>query len=77
MDMNTAFDVVLGGRRFLKGIIMKIFWDMLQSTRGELYDMERRSTETYVRRDDYRVDMAELRDMFNRIMLKLDEKADK
>jgi hypothetical protein len=39
--------------------------------------MERRSTETYVRRDDYRVDMSELRDMFNRIMLKLDEKADK
>jgi hypothetical protein len=61
----------------LAGFFMKIFWDMLQSTRGELYDMERRSTETYVRRDDYRVDMAELRDMFNRIMLKLDEKADK
>ena len=77
MDMNTAFDVVLGGLMLLAGFFMKIFWDMLQSARGELYDMERRATETYVRRDDYRVDMAELRDMFNRIMLKLDEKADK
>jgi hypothetical protein len=39
--------------------------------------MERRSTETYVRRDDYRVDMDELRDMFTRIMDKLDQKVDK
>lgn len=77
MDMNTAFDVVLGGLMLLAGFFMKIFWDMLHGTRRELYDMERRSTETYVRRDDYRVDMSELRDMFNRIMLKLDEKADK
>ena len=77
MDMNTAFDVVLSGLMLLAGFFMKIFWDMLQGTRRELYDMERRSTETYVRRDDYRVDMDELRDMFTRIMDKLDSKADK
>jgi hypothetical protein len=77
MDMNTAFDVVLSGLMLLAGFFMKIFWDMLQGTRKELYDMERRSTETYVRRDDYRIDMDELRDMFTRIMDKLDQKVDK
>jgi hypothetical protein len=30
-----------------------------------------------VRRDDYRMDMDELRDMFTRILDKLDNKADK
>lgn len=77
MDMNTAFDVVIGALIMLAGFFMKTFWDMLQGTRRELHDMERRSTETYVRRDDYRIDMDEIRDMFTRIMDKLDSKADK
>jgi len=77
MDMNTAFDVVLGGLMLLVSFFMKIFWDMLQGTRRELYDAERRAMETYVRRDDYRMDMDEIRDMFTRIMDKLDQKVDK
>ena len=77
MNMSTAFDAVLGGLMLLAGFFMKIFWDMLQGARKEIYDMERRLTETYVRRDDYRIDMDELRDMFTRIMDKLDQKADK
>lgn len=75
--MQTAFDVVLGGLMLLASFFMKIFWDMLQGTRKEMYDAERRSMETYVRRDDYRMDMDELRDMFTRILDKLDNKADK
>lgn len=75
--MQTAFDVVLGGLMLLASFFMKIFWDMLQDTRKEMYDAERRSMETYVRRDDYRMDMDELRDMFTRILDKLDNKADK
>jgi len=31
----------------------------------------------YVRKDDYRIDIAEIKGMFNRIMDKLDTKADK
>jgi|TARA_R110000782_G_scaffold165487_1_gene257417 hypothetical protein len=77
MEMQTAFDVVLGGFMLLASFFMKIFWDMLQDTRKEMYDAERRSMETYVRRDDYRMDMDELRDMFTRILDKLDNKADK
>jgi len=77
MEMQTAFDVVLGGLMLLASFFMKIFWDMLQDTRKEMYNAERRSMETYVRRDDYRMDMDELRDMFTRILDKLDNKADK
>ena len=77
MDLNTAFDVVIDARIMLAGFFMKTIWDKLQGTRRELHDMERRSTETYVRRDDYRIDMDEIRDMFARIMDKLDSKADK
>lgn len=35
------------------------------------------AAETYVRRDDYREDMAELKTMIRQILSKLDDKADK
>jgi uncharacterized membrane protein YphA (DoxX/SURF4 family) len=40
MEMQTAFDVVLGGFMLLASFFMKIFWDMLQDTRKEMYDAE-------------------------------------
>ena len=40
-------------------------------------EFEREITESYVRKDDYRIDIAEIKGMFNRIMDKLDTKVDK
>jgi len=43
----------------------------------DLQDLERNLPDTYVRRDDYRDDMTEVKDMLKAIFNKLDNKADK
>jgi hypothetical protein len=40
-------------------------------------EMERHASETYVRRDDYRDDMAEIKALIRQILSKLDDKADR
>jgi hypothetical protein len=40
-------------------------------------EMERHASETYVRRDDYRDDMQEVKALIRQILAKLDDKADR
>ena len=77
MDLQTAFNAAVGGLMMLAGWFLRIVWDSIKRLQQDQATLERHVNETYVRRDDYRDDMAEMKLMLRQIIAKLDDKADK
>jgi len=77
MDWQTAFNAVIGGLMMLSGWFLRIVWDSIKTLQKDQATLERHVSETYVRRDDYRDDMTEMKLMLRQIIDKLDDKADK
>ena len=77
MDFQVAFDAVIGGLMLLAGWFLRIMWDSIKRLQQDQSELERHVSETYVRRDDYRDDMAEMKLMLRQIISKLDDKQDK
>lgn len=59
------------------GWLFKILWDAIRELKEDIKETNRVVHEQYVRKDDYRVEMSKIENMFNRIMDKLDGKVDK
>lgn len=77
MDWQTAFNVAVGGVMMLAGWFLRIIWDSIRRLQADMNKLERHVSETYVRRDDYRDDMTEMKLMLRQIIDKLDNKQDK
>lgn len=75
--MQSLFNAIFGAVLMLSGWILRTIWDAVNNLKKDLQDLERGLPDTYVRRDDYRDDMAEVKDMLKAIFNKLDGKADK
>ena len=71
--INFAFGAVL----MLSGWVLRTIWDAVNNLKKDLQELERNLPDTYVRRDDYRDDMKEVKDILHAIFNKLDNKADK
>lgn len=71
--INAAFGAIL----MLSGWVLRTIWDAVNGLKKDLQELERGLPETYVRRDDYKDDMSEVKDMLRAIFNKLDNKADK
>lgn len=61
----------------LSGWVLRAIWDALKSLREDLHQLERGIPHTYVRRDEYREDLRDIKEMLRHISGKLDEKQDK
>lgn len=77
MDWQTAFNVAVGGIMLLAGWFLRVVWDSIRRLQEDMNRLERHVSETYVRRDDYRDDMAEMKLLLRQIISKLDDKQDK
>lgn len=84
MDWQTAFSAVLSVLLLYIGWQMRIFWDTMKSIRKDVSDLDDKiqehhthAAETYVRRDDYRDDMAEIKTMLRQIFGLVNTKVDK
>jgi len=77
VEIQTIFNAVFGAVLMLSGWILRTIWDAVNDLKKDLQDLERNLPDTYVRRDDYRDDMTEVKDMLKAIFNKLDNKADK
>jgi len=64
-----------GGAAF--GWILKIIWDAITDLKKDMKDLNKEVHEDFVRKEDYRVDIAEVKQMLVRIFDKLDSKVDK
>ena len=71
--INFAFGAVL----MLSGWVLRTIWDAVNSLKKDLTELERNLPDAYVRRDDYKDDIAEVKSILKDIFNKLDSKADK
>jgi len=71
--LNVAFSFIL----VLIGWFLRIMWDSIKRLQNDMAELERHNAETYVRRDDYRDDMQEVKSMLRQIFEVLNAKVDK
>ena len=77
MDIQTIFNAVVGAVLMLSGWVLRSIWDAVRDLKKDIQEIERNLPETYVRRDDYKDDMKEVKEILHAIFDKLDAKADK
>jgi len=77
VEPQVIVDAVIALVGALFGWLFKMVWDAIKELQKDIKDTNQTLHESYVRKDDYRVEIAEIKGMFNRIMDKLDGKVDK
>lgn len=74
---QSVFNWLIGIVGAAIGWILKVIWDALTELRQDMKDLNKEVHEDFVRKEDYRVDIAEVKQMLGRIFDKLDSKVDK
>ncbi len=77
MEAQYVIDGVIALVGGMLGWFLKIVWEAIKELKEDMKETTRLIHEDFVRKDDYRVDMAELKSMSLRILDKLDNKVDK
>lgn len=77
MDSQVLFNAIFGAVLLLTGWVLRTIWDAVKDLKDDIQSIERSLPETYVRRDDYKDDMKEVKEILHAIFDKLDGKADK
>lgn len=73
MDFQLLFNIACSIVGTIAGWLFKVLWDAIQDLKNDVKEIER----GYVMKDDYRIDIAEIKGTLARILDKIDMKADK
>jgi hypothetical protein len=73
MDNQTLINLAFSAFGTVAGWLFKVLWDAIHELKEDIKEIER----GYVMKDDYRIDIAEIKGMLGRIFDRLDAKADK
>ena len=73
MNSNDLFQILVGLLGTLGGWALKVIWDGHKELRMEIAVMN----EKFVRRDDFKEAIGDIKDMLNRIFARLENKQDK
>lgn len=77
MDNQQLFNLVVCIAGFLGAFVFYQIMQRLQRNEDKLAELERNLPHDYVQKDDYRVDIKEVKDILRQIFDKLDNKQDK
>jgi len=77
MEFQSLFNAGLGLLSIFIGWYLRVVWSAITSLQSDVKEIERYVPATFVRRDDYQLDIAEIKAMLIRIADKLDNKVDK
>lgn len=77
MDSQSLFNIAIAVAGTLGGWWLRVMWEATVDLKKDLSELERSIAQTYVRRDDYKDDIAEIKVILREIFNKLDAKADK
>jgi len=77
MEPVTLFNAALAVLLLIGGWALRVIWDTLRRIQADQTEFERHVSETYLRKDDYRDDMQEVKALIRQILAKLDDKADR
>ena len=77
--MEPAFiiNIIMSFVLMLFGWLLRVGYDSIKRLQNDMAELERHASETYVRRDDYRDDMAEVKSMLRQIFDTLNGKVDR
>ena len=73
MDFQLLFNISTTIIGTIAGWLFKVLWDAIHDLKEDVKEIER----GYVMKDDYRIDIADIKGMLARIFDRLDGKADK
>jgi len=77
MDAQLLINVGLGTCMAVCGWFARELWAAVKDLKSDLAKLREEIPKVYVQRDDYREDMRDIKDMFNKNMDKLELKQDK
>jgi cell division protein FtsL len=71
--INVAFAII----SMLSGWIIRMIYDSQKELKDEITELHKNISETYVRRDDFKDQIQDIKKMCEMILDRLDKKADK
>jgi len=74
---QIVFNWIIGISGALGGWMLKIIWDSIVSLQNEIREVNKEMHQDFVRRDDFKDGMNEIKEMLGKIFDRLDNKADK
>ena len=77
MPSQEVINLIITGAGAILGWFLKAMWEAVRELKNDIREIEAEMHTRYVTRDDYRADIAELKDIAKQIFQKLDTKADK
>ena len=77
MEPALIINIIMGFVLMLFGWLLRVGYDSIKRLQNDMAELERHASETYVRRDDYRDDMAEVKSMLRQIFEVLNGKQDR
>ena len=77
MELQQLLNVILSVAMSVVGWFARELWAAVKELKTDLSKLREDLPKTYVARDDYRQDMAEIKTMLAKIFDKLDNKQDK
>lgn len=77
MDTQQIFDALFGVICVLFGAIIKAMWDAVRDLKSDMKDLTHNVHENFVRKDDFKDAVKDIKDMLGKIFDKLDEKVSK
>lgn len=77
MDYQLLFNVAFSFILFLVGWFVRIAYDAANAMKHDLMTLERELHSSFVRREDYKEDIREIKEMLVLINNKIDNKVDK
>ena len=77
MDSQDLFNAAITLSGAFGGWILKTIWDAIKDLKSEVKELNREVNQDFVRREDFKDSIGEIKEMLNKIFDKLDNKADK
>lgn len=77
MDSQDLFNAAITLSGAFGGWILKTIWDAINDLKTEVKELNREVNQDFVRREDFKDSVADIKEMLNKIFDKLDNKADK
>jgi hypothetical protein len=77
MDSQTIINVATGSLLAVLGWLARQLWDAVKELRDDLHKVQMDLPVTYMRKDDFKEGMREIKDLFNEVFRKIDDLKDK
>ena len=77
MDAQSLINIAVGIVGSFFGWVLKTIWDAITDLKNDLKELDHHIGEKYVRKEDFKDALADIKNTLDRIIDKLDAKADK